>query len=145
LETWSHTRNEISCRDFDIYGHPGRKILFGIRLTSLLIELAMSGLFRARWSLDIHREWMEAVHTQHGISMCELDYRRQCMETAIPDGLVDGYEPLVSCLTLPDPNDRHVHQLNVLRRKSPKRVALSSIDRLLLVGLYRLVLGCWTH
>src|SRR3977135_2027462 len=31
------------------------------------------------------------------------------------------------------------HQLNVLRRKSPKRVALKSIDRLLLVGLYRLV------
>src|SRR5215475_10638477 len=30
------------------------------------------------------------------------------------------------------------HQLNVLRRKSPKRVALSSIDRLLLVALYRL-------
>jgi hypothetical protein len=28
------------------------------------------------------------------------------------------------------------HQLNVLRRESPKRVALSSIDRLLLVGLY---------
>ena len=33
------------------------------------------------------------------------------------------------------------HQLNVLRRKSPKRVALNSIDRLLLVGLYRLVPG----
>jgi transposase InsO family protein len=30
------------------------------------------------------------------------------------------------------------HQLNVLRRKSPTRVALSSVDRLLLVGLYRL-------
>src|SRR5262249_50721331 len=30
------------------------------------------------------------------------------------------------------------HQLNVLRPKSPKRVALSSIDRLLLVALYRL-------
>ena len=30
------------------------------------------------------------------------------------------------------------HQLSVLRRKSPKRVALNSIDRLLLVGLYRL-------
>jgi hypothetical protein len=30
------------------------------------------------------------------------------------------------------------HQLNVLRRKSPKRVALRSVDRLLLVGLYRL-------
>jgi hypothetical protein len=33
------------------------------------------------------------------------------------------------------------HQLNILRRKSPKRVALSSIDRLLLVGLYRLAPG----
>ena len=33
------------------------------------------------------------------------------------------------------------HQLNVLRRKCPKRVALSSIDRLLLVGLYRLAPG----
>src|SRR6266513_1457642 len=33
------------------------------------------------------------------------------------------------------------HQLNVLRRKSPKRVALRSIDRLLLVGLYRLAPG----
>src|SRR5512133_3803358 len=33
------------------------------------------------------------------------------------------------------------HQLNILRRKSPKRVALRSIDRLLLVGLYRLAPG----
>ena len=33
------------------------------------------------------------------------------------------------------------HQLNVLRRKSPTRVALSSIDRLVLVGLYRLAPG----
>src|SRR5947208_13694170 len=30
------------------------------------------------------------------------------------------------------------HQLNVLRRKSPKRVALSSIDGLLCVSLYRM-------
>ena len=33
------------------------------------------------------------------------------------------------------------HQLNVLRRKSPKRVALNGIDRLLLIGLYRLAPG----
>ena len=33
------------------------------------------------------------------------------------------------------------HQLNVLRRKSQKRVELSNIDRLLLVGLYRLAPG----
>ncbi|HXW28477.1 MAG TPA: hypothetical protein VEK55_03860, partial [Xanthobacteraceae bacterium] len=33
------------------------------------------------------------------------------------------------------------HQLNVLRRSCRKRVALSSIDRLLLIGLYRLAPG----
>src|SRR5262252_5285187 len=33
------------------------------------------------------------------------------------------------------------HQLNVLQRKSPERVALISIGRLLLVGLYRLAPG----
>jgi hypothetical protein len=29
------------------------------------------------------------------------------------------------------------YQLNVLRRESPKRVAVGNIDRLLFVGLYR--------
>jgi hypothetical protein len=33
------------------------------------------------------------------------------------------------------------HQLNVLRRKCPKRVALSNIDRLVLVVLYRVAPG----
>ena len=30
------------------------------------------------------------------------------------------------------------HQLNVLRRKSPNRMALGNIDRVVLIGLYRL-------
>ena len=30
------------------------------------------------------------------------------------------------------------HQLNVLRRKAPKRMAFSAVDRLLFAGLYRL-------
>jgi hypothetical protein len=33
------------------------------------------------------------------------------------------------------------HQLNVLRRKSPKRVALSNLDRMMFVGFYRLAPG----
>jgi hypothetical protein len=33
------------------------------------------------------------------------------------------------------------HQLNVLRRKCPKRVAFSNIDRLVFAGLYRLAPG----
>ena len=33
------------------------------------------------------------------------------------------------------------HQLNILRRATPKRVALGSIDRLVFVGLYHLAPG----
>ena len=33
------------------------------------------------------------------------------------------------------------HQLNVLHRKSPKRLAFSSIDRLVFAGLYRFAPG----
>ena len=36
------------------------------------------------------------------------------------------------------------HQLNVLRRKSPKRVAFSNFDRLVFAGLYRLRRALWT-
>ncbi len=54
-----------------------------------------------------------------------------CLDRAVPvAGCVGSRNPCVLR-----------HQLNVVRRKSPKRVALSSIDRLLLVGLYRLVPG----
>jgi hypothetical protein len=37
------------------------------------------------------------------------------------------------------------HQPNVLRRKSPKRVAVGDIDRLLFVGLYRFSPKAWTR
>ena len=33
------------------------------------------------------------------------------------------------------------HQLNVLRRKSPKRLAFGAVDRLVFVGLYRVAPG----
>lgn len=83
-------------------------VLFGIRLTSLLMHLAMSGLFRARWSNDIHREWMTAVHKKHGIALNVLQERCQDMDAAVPDSCVQGYEALIDHLTLPDPDDRHV-------------------------------------
>jgi len=82
-------------------------VLFGIR-TSLLMELSMSGLFRARWSEDIHREWMTEVSDAHGISPEVLEKRRLYMDEAVPDSCVTGYEDLIPALVLPDPNDRHV-------------------------------------
>jgi hypothetical protein len=83
-------------------------VFFSNRLTSLLMCLAMSGLFRARWSDDIHREWMQAVSKKRGIPIEKLQARREHMDTAVLDCCVSGDEDLIDALTLPDPNDRHV-------------------------------------
>jgi hypothetical protein len=37
-----------------------------------------------------------------------IDRTRTVMHRAIPDALVTGYAPLISSLSLPDPDDRHV-------------------------------------
>ena len=75
-------------------------VLFGARLRSLLMELAMSGAFRARWSTDIHREWMTAVSSARDIDIALLEPTRQCMDDAVPDGCVHGYERLIDGLSL---------------------------------------------
>ena len=37
------------------------------------------------------------------------------------------------------------HQLNVLRRKSPKRLVFNNVDRVVFTGLYRLLPLFWTR
>jgi PIN domain len=68
----------------------------------------MSGLFRARWTADIHREWMEAVAAKAGIDIARLEKTRRLLDASVPDALVSGYEGLIPALQLPDPDDRHV-------------------------------------
>jgi hypothetical protein len=49
-------------------------VFFGVRLRSLILELATTGLFRARWSEDIHAEWMAAVLEKYtDLSMTDLE------------------------------------------------------------------------
>lgn len=83
-------------------------VLYGTRIRSLLMELAMSGLFRPYWSLDIHREWMDAVNKNTGIPIAKLIATREFMDRAAPGACVSGYGGLISALSLPDPDDRHV-------------------------------------
>lgn len=85
-------------------------VFFGSRLRSLILELANTGLFRARWSEDVHREWMEAVvkRSQGKITLEKLLPTRQAMDSAVLDCLVMNYEPLIDTLSLPDKDDRHV-------------------------------------
>lgn len=84
-------------------------VLYPFHLRDLLIQLATTGLFRARWSADIDREWIDALCRDKGDDKRPaLERVRDRMREAVPDCLVTGYEPLVAGLVLPDPDDRHV-------------------------------------
>jgi predicted nucleic acid-binding protein len=84
-------------------------MLYPAPLRDLLLWLGMSGRFRARWSAQIHDEWKRnLLKNRPDLKVEMLDRTSNLMDTAIPDSLVTGHEPLVPGLQLPDPDDRHV-------------------------------------
>jgi predicted nucleic acid-binding protein len=94
-------------------------VLFGARLRSIVLTLAQTGLFRARWSEDVHREWMAAVVTKRpDLTLESLERTRRAMDAAVEDCLVTDYATLIEGLTLPDPDDRHVLAAAIAARAS---------------------------
>lgn len=84
-------------------------VLYPAPLRDLLMRLALSDLFQARWTDEIHDEWTRSVAADRpDISKASLARSRKLMDEHVPDCLISGYEPLIPSLTLPDPNDRHV-------------------------------------
>jgi predicted nucleic acid-binding protein len=84
-------------------------VLYPAPMRDLLLQLAVTDLFKARWSADIHREWIEALlREQPHRDRTSLERTRDLMDHHTRDALVTGYEALVPALTLPDPDDRHV-------------------------------------
>jgi hypothetical protein len=71
--------------------------------------LALSGLFRARWTKEIHGEWKRnLLKNRTDLTIEQLDRTSELMDQAIPDACVYDYENLVSGFSLPDLDDRHV-------------------------------------
>lgn len=84
-------------------------VLYPAHLRDLLISLAGTGMFRARWTDRIHDEWIRAVLKDNpGLDRTILERTRELMNRAVLGCLVTGYEHLIEGLTLPDPDDRHV-------------------------------------
>ena len=83
-------------------------VLYPAPLRDLLMRLATTNLFRARWSAAIHDEWMRAVLATRPELEAQLARTREFMDVHVMDALVTGYEPLIETLDLPDPKDRHV-------------------------------------
>lgn len=84
-------------------------VLFPAPLRDFLMRLALSDLFRARWTDRIHAEWIDAALKERpNLERAKLERTRDLMNTSIRDCLVAGYEPLINGLELPDADDRHV-------------------------------------
>ena len=84
-------------------------VLYPAPLRDLLMQLALTDLFRARWTEAIHEEWIRAVLADRtDLKQADLLYTKERMDQNVRDCLVTGYEPLIETLTLPDEDDRHI-------------------------------------
>lgn len=84
-------------------------VLYPAPLRSLLIYLGVSGLFRARWTHQIHDEWIRnLLINRPDLTPQQLHTMKDQMIRAIPDSIVTGHEIIIDGLQLPDPDDRHV-------------------------------------
>jgi predicted nucleic acid-binding protein len=84
-------------------------VLYPAPLRDLLMRLALTDLFRARWTVDIHDEWMRNVlKNRPDVTRKQLERTRTLMDAHVRDCVVKGYRSLIPRLELPDPNDRHI-------------------------------------
>jgi hypothetical protein len=84
-------------------------VLYDVVLRDLLMQLALSGLFRARWTTQINDEWTRnLLANRSDISATQIEFTKAMMARAVPDALVEKFEGLIDALQLPDPDDRHV-------------------------------------
>ncbi len=84
-------------------------VLYPSELRNLLMHLAATGLFRAKWSAAVHDEWIGSLlKNRPDLTPEKLARTRMLMDKHATDALVAGYEELIPGLRLPDPGDRHV-------------------------------------
>jgi hypothetical protein len=84
-------------------------IFFGAFRRTVMMHLAQAGIFRARWTEDIHTEWMTRLKEQRpDLEIEKLQKTRGYIDSAVPDCLVRNYRAIAKGLELPDENDRHV-------------------------------------
>jgi predicted nucleic acid-binding protein len=84
-------------------------VLYPAPLRDLLMRLAMEDIFLARWTDQIHEEWIRnLLANRPDLKPADVYRTRDLMNAHVRDCLVSGYEPLIDGLDLPDRDDRHV-------------------------------------
>ncbi len=84
-------------------------VLYPAPLRDLLMNLAITDLYRAKWTNEIHEEWISSVLSNRSdLDRKFLERTRDRMNMSVRDCLVENYQYLIPTLSLPDSNDRHV-------------------------------------
>jgi len=84
-------------------------VLYSASVRDLIVRLAQASLIQARWTSEIHDEWMRNLLINNPkVSRERLERTRSLMDGAVRDCLVENYADLIDSLILPDPDDRHV-------------------------------------
>jgi predicted nucleic acid-binding protein len=84
-------------------------VLYSAPLRDFFVELALTNLFAAHWTEEIHLEWMRNVlKNRPELTIEQLNRTKNLMNANVKDCLVTDYEALIPQLQLPDPNDCHV-------------------------------------
>lgn len=84
-------------------------VLYPAPLRDFLMHLALTDIYHAKWTNEIHEEWISnVIFNRADLSRKFLNVTRDKMNESVRDCLVDGYQYLIPDLALPDKNDRHV-------------------------------------
>lgn len=84
-------------------------ILYPAPLRDLLLHLADRGLYRPKWTDKIQEEWTRnLLLNRPDLLAVQLQKTTDAMNRAFPDATVRNFESLITSLTLPDADDRHV-------------------------------------
>jgi len=84
-------------------------VLYLFHLRNILIQCAFDSLVDARWTDDIHAEWMRNLAANSpDTPISRLEATREWMKAVLPDADVADYQALIPSLSLSDIDDRHV-------------------------------------
>jgi hypothetical protein len=76
-------------------------VLYPFHLRNLLIQCGVDRLVEARWSEEIHDEWIRNLAANNpGLSRERLQKTRNLMDRVLPKALVSGYENHISEIEL---------------------------------------------
>jgi hypothetical protein len=79
-------------------------VLYPSELRNLLMHLALTGLFRAKWSAAVHEEWIGALlRNRPDLSREKLERTRMLMDKHAAGALVTGYEEMIDGRAFPTP------------------------------------------